>query len=209
MDTSTSVPTEPTDKVQHIFCNAQITKKMEDVFINIVLNQAQKGEDITEYVVYLTTLGGSPFCALDLYNFLKALPQKTTVYNMGTVYSAGMLFFLGFQTRFGVQDCTFMIHQTTTSRPYIPETLSVFDLATEMEKLRAIDDKTHQIIEKETTNRAKTPLSLKDIQDGALKTTFFQATEAVEKGFIDRIEAPVIPSQTLYITDQWLATLPG
>jgi ATP-dependent protease ClpP protease subunit len=158
----TETPTQTTTaRVQRIWCNAQITKKMEDVFVNLVLNQAQQGENIAEYVVYLTTLGGSPFSALNLYNFLKSLPQTTTVYNMGTVYSAGVIFFLGFQNRFGVPDCSFMIHPTTTSRNFIPETLSVFDLSTELEKLKATDDKTHEVILKETTTGAAKPFTLK------------------------------------------------
>lgn len=200
----------PTNIVQHIWCSASITKKMEDVFIGFICNQAQQGLNVSEYIVYLSTVGGSPFSAISLYNFLKSLPQKTTVYNMGTVYSAGVLFFLGFQNRLGVPDCSFMIHQTTISKALLPESLSVFDLKTQEEMLRATDEKTHRIIEKETRLKAKTPLLIKEIEEAALKTTIYHADEAVKRGFIENVEQPIIPtSKIIYITDQWLATQPG
>ena len=111
---SQPLPTQqPQNDVQHIWCSVGITKKMEDVFIGYILNQGQR---VSEYVVYLSTLGGSPFSGVTLYNFMKSIPQKTTVYNMGIVASAGVPFFLAFQNRVGVPDCSFMIHQTTLPR---------------------------------------------------------------------------------------------
>lgn len=59
--------------VQHIWCSVGISKKMEDVFVGFILNQA--GQNITEYVVYLDTMGGSPFSAVALYNFIKSIPE--------------------------------------------------------------------------------------------------------------------------------------
>jgi ATP-dependent protease ClpP protease subunit len=204
------IPQVPPNIVQHIWCSASITKKMEDVFIGFICSQAQQGKDISEYVVYLTTVGGNPFSAISLYNFLKSLPQKTTVYNMGTVYSAGVLFFLGFQNRRGVPDCSFMIHQTMLPKTSLPEWFNIFDLNTKEEELRAMDENTYRIIEKETSQQAASPLHLDDIEKAALKTTIYHAEEAVQRGFINKIEQPVIPtSQIIYITDQYLATLPG
>ena len=210
MSGSSSNPGAPGASVQHIWCNASITKKMEDVLVSFIVGDAQNNKNVSEYIVYLSTLGGSPFSALNLYSFLKSLPQKTTVYNMGTVYSAGVILFLGFQNRFGVADCSFMIHQTTTPKAPWPEFMSVSDLKTEMEKLKSTDERTHLIIEKETKVRAKIPLSLADIQDAALKTSFYDATQSVQHGFIEKVAQPTIPNANIrFLTDQWIATLPG
>ena len=196
-----------TPKVQHIWCSVTINKKMEDVFTGYVISQAQ---NISEYVVYLSTLGGSPFSAISLYNFIKSIPQKTTVYNMGNVFSAGVPFFLSFQTRIGVPDCSFMIHQTTLPRTVLPDNFNVFDLDTQKANLSATDDKTQKIILKETAARASKPLTAARIRAAFLKSTTYHATDAHAHGLIDKIEVPKLPpTGVLYITDQWLATQPG
>ena len=206
-----SEPAQPqTPKIQHIWCSVTINKKMEDVFTGFINNQAQAGQNISEYVVYLSTLGGSPFSAISLYNFIKSIPQKTTVYNMGNVSSAGVPFFLSFQTRIGVPDCSFMVHQTTLPRTVLPENFNVFDLDTQKANLSATDDKTQKIILKETASRASKPLTAAVVRSAFLKSITYHTTEAHIHGFIDKIELPKLPETgVLYITDQYLATLPG
>ncbi|MFZ1074968.1 MAG: ATP-dependent Clp protease proteolytic subunit [Minisyncoccia bacterium] len=204
------VQTAQPPKVQHIWCSVLISKKMEDVFIGFILNQAQTGQNISEYVVYLSTIGGSPFSAISLYNFIKSIPQKTTVYNMGNVASAGVPFFLSFQNRVGVPDCSFMVHQTTMPRTALPEQFNVFDLATQNAALSATDEKTQKIIIKETASRGSKNLTAAAVRNAALKSATYHAADAQKYGFLDKIELPKIPTAgVLYITDQYLATLPG
>jgi len=195
---------------QHIWCSAAITKKMEDVLVGFICNQTQSSAGISEYIIYLSTIGGSPFCAVNLYNFVKSIPQKTTAYNMGNVFSAGVPFSLGFQNRIGVPDCSFMIHQTTLSRSSLPEQFNVFDIDTQKARLLATDEKTQKIIQKETANKGTKSLTLSAIKKAFKNTTTYTASEAQKYGFIDKIELPKLPEAgVLYITDQYLATLPG
>ena len=197
-------------KVQHIWISGTLTKKLEDVLVGFICNQAQGAAGISEYVVYLSTLGGSPFCAVNLYNFIKSIPQKTTVYNMGNVFSAGVPFFLGFQNRIGVADCSFMIHQTTLPRTALPEQFNMFDLDTQKATLLATDDKTQKIIQKETASKGEKTLTLTAIRKAFQDTTTYTAVEAQKFGFITKVEQPKLPeSGVLYITDQYLATLAG
>lgn len=199
-----------TSNIEHIWCSVAITKKMEDVFVGYICNQAQGGKNISEYIVYLSTLGGSPFSAISLYNFIKSIPQKTTVYNMGSVASAGVPFFLGFENRIGVPDCSFMIHQTSIPRSFLPEQVNVFDLDTQRANLSATDDTTIKIIHKETESRGSKPLKVAAIKAAFLKSTTYNSNESHLHGFIDKVEMPQLPETgVLYITDQYLATLPG
>ena len=199
-----------TPRIQHIWCSVGINKKMEDVLIGFICGQAQKGDEIDEYVVYLSTMGGSPYSGITLYNFIKSLPQKTTVYNMGNVASAGIQFFLGFQTRIGVPDCSFYIHQTSMPKVLLPEQVTVFDLQTELSSLSATDDKTKKIIIKETSGRGEKSLTKPQIKKAILESHTYHTVEAQKFGFIDKVELPVLPDTgVLYITDQYLATLPG
>jgi ATP-dependent protease ClpP protease subunit len=194
--------------VQHIWCSAAISKKMEDVLVGYVCSLTG---NVGEFIVYLSTLGGSPHSAVNLYNFIKCLPQKTTVYNMGNVYSAGVPFFMSFKTRIGVPDCSFMIHQTTLPRTALPEQFNEVDLNMQKAALSSIDDKTQKIIHNETRSRGAThPLTANAIRHAALKSVVYHADDALKHGFIDRIELPTLPQTgVLYLTDQYLATLPG
>lgn len=197
-------------KVQHIWVSVGITKKMEDVLIGFILNQAQNNENVTEYIVYLSTIGGSPFSAITLYNFIKSIPQKTTVYNMGNIASAGVPFFLGFENRIGVPDCSFMIHQTSISKAFLPDQLNVFDFETQIANLSATDNQTQKIILKETVPHAVKKLTAPVIKKAFLNTTTYFAQDAQKYGFISKTELPILPdSGVLYITDQYLSTLPG
>ena len=206
----TPIAAELETKIQHIWCSATITKKMEDVLVGFICNQAQTAAGVSEYIIYLSTLGGSPFCAVNLYNFIKSIPQKTTVYNMGNVFSAGVPFFLGFQKRIGVPDCSFMIHQTTLPRTSLPEQFNVFDIDTQKASLLATDEKTQKIIQKETATKGTRTLTLAAIRRAFQNTTTYTAIEAQKYGFIDKIELPKLPEAgVIYLTDQYLATLPG
>jgi ATP-dependent protease ClpP protease subunit len=129
---------------------------------------------------------------------------------MGSVASAGVPFFLGFQNRIGVPDCSFMLHQTTVPRIILPEQVNVFDLDTQRATLSATDNKTIKLIRKETENRGNRPLRISAIKSAILKSTTYHADEALSHGFIDRVEQPKLPETgVMYITDQFLATLPG
>jgi ATP-dependent protease ClpP protease subunit len=200
----------PSANVQHIWCSAAISKKMEDVFVGFVFSQAQQGKRIDRYVVYLSTLGGSPFSAVNLYNFIKSLPQETIAYNMGTVASAGVPVFLAFKQRYGVPGCSFAIHQTTTSKTVLPEQISASELKTQAGNLEITDKRTQAIIETETMGRGTNPLTRRLLKTFWLKGTTFTDGEAQARGFIERVDQPTMPTENIvYITDQSLATLPG
>ena len=103
-----------------------------------------------------------------------------------------------------------MIHQTTLPRTVLPESFNVFDIETQKDSLQSIDEKTQKIIQKETANKGTKNLKLSAIKKAFLETTTYTATQAQKFGFIDKIELPKLPETgVLYLTDQYLATLPG
>lgn len=199
-------PAQTQSIIQYIWCTAAISKKLEDTFCQFIISQLQKGTQVKEYIVYMSTIGGDPFAGVNLYSFLKSLPIKTTVYNMGLIASAGVPFFLGFQNRYGSPSCSFMIHQTTVSKNSFPENVNMFDLQTQMQLLEATDKKTIGVIELETKTKATSPLSRPDIESAIERSHTYQAEDALKCGFIEKIEQPQISKEGIfYITDQWLA----
>ncbi len=146
-----------------------------------------------------------PYAGVNLYSFLKSLSIKTTAYNMGMVASAGVPFFLGFDTRIGVPNCSFMVHQTTINRNSFPENVNVFEMQTQLQLLAGTDKKTQSIIEKETSAKTQTPLTATEVETAIERSQTYQANDALKYGFIERIEQPEISKiNILYVTDDWL-----
>jgi ATP-dependent protease ClpP protease subunit len=190
---------------QYIWCSAGISKKLEDVLCEFIIGQLQKGLNVSEYVFYISTTGGDPYAGVNLFSFLKSLSIKTTAYNMGMVASAGVPFFLGFDTRVGVPNCSFMVHQTTINRNSFPENVNVFELQTQLQLLSGTDKKTQSIIETETRIKAQTPLTTAEVEAAIERSQTYQAIDALKYGFIEKIEQPEISkTNILYITDEWL-----
>ena len=200
----------PEPAVQHIYCSAVISKKMCDALTSYVFATSAAKPGIKEYVVYLVTGGGNPSSGMELYSFFKARPEKTTIYNLSSVDSAGVLFFLGFEHRFGVPASSFMIHQTKFSKAMLPEWYSLSDLQKSEMELLAVDQKTHRVIAVETETKAKEVLSIEAVEAAAARTTVYFAEDALRHGFIEEIVTPVMPTTDIfYLTDQYLAALPG
>jgi ATP-dependent protease ClpP protease subunit len=87
--------------VQHIYCSAIISKKMCDALTSYVFSVSAAKSRIDEIVLYLVTGGGNPGSGMELYTFFKARPERTTIYNMSNVDSAGVLFFWAFSSASG------------------------------------------------------------------------------------------------------------
>jgi ATP-dependent Clp protease, protease subunit len=190
---------------KHVYCSANITPKMHDVFVQFVLSQ--KG--VSEYVIYLSTPGGSPWAGFNLYSFMKSRPEKTTVYNMGNVDSAAVQFFLGFKERFAIPNSTFMIHPTTFSKDVLPQFYSLFDARKAVHEIDSIETRTVNIILAETAARRTEELTVESVRNAMFQTTIIPAEKALSFGIIEAIKEPVLPdSDVLYLTESYLASLP-
>jgi hypothetical protein len=121
-------------------------KKVCDALTSYVFSISAAKGGIDEFIVYLVTGGGNPGSGMELYNFFKARPERTTIYNMSSVDSAGVLFFLGFQKRFGLPASSFMVHQTKFSKASLPDLDSYSDLKKSEMELLAVDQKTHRLM---------------------------------------------------------------
>ncbi len=191
---------------KHVYCSANITPKMHDVFVSFILSQ----RNVEEYVVYLTSPGGSPWAGFNLYSFMKARPEKTTVYNMGNVDSAAVQFFLGFKQRFAVPSATFMVHPTTFSKDPLPQFYSLFDARKNVHELDSIETKAVNIIVSETIGRGSEQLSADDVRGAMFQTTIVPADRALFVGIVDAIEQPTLPdTDVIYLTESYLASLPS
>ncbi len=67
-----------------------------------------EGKD--EFVILMSSPGGTVHAGLTIYNYLKALPSKVTTCNFGSVDSIGIVMYCGGSTRLSVPQARFLIH---------------------------------------------------------------------------------------------------
>ena len=72
--------------------------------VNDLMNALDQkmGEGVKDFVILISTPGGSVFHGLSAYNYLKGLPANIITHNFGSVDSIGLVLFCGGSKRFSV-----------------------------------------------------------------------------------------------------------
>jgi ATP-dependent protease ClpP protease subunit len=89
------------------------------------------------------TMGGTVPDGVALYNLFKAFPVPITLYNIGSISSAGVIAYLGAANRVASSLSTFMIHRTTG--PSLPMTSDRLEAA--LHSVELDDQRTEKIFE--------------------------------------------------------------
>ena len=88
----------------HSVVNAFTTQNL----MTVVAQKLTAGTD--HFYVLLSTPGGQVTSGLTVYNFLRSIPAKVTMHNIGNVDSIGNAIFLAADERFACAHSTFMFH---------------------------------------------------------------------------------------------------
>jgi ATP-dependent Clp protease, protease subunit len=96
--------------VTYINVHAQINNLTVQNLMAALAAKLAQGTD--EFYFLLSTPGGAVMSGLTLYNFLRAIPAKITMHNIGNVDSIGNAIFLAAEKkdRFACPHSTFMFH---------------------------------------------------------------------------------------------------
>jgi ATP-dependent protease ClpP protease subunit len=83
-----------------------------DVTINALMSAIDQKmkQGITEFIVLISSPGGSVFHGLSAYNYLKGLPVSITTHNFGSVDSIGVVLFCAGRRRLSVPQARFLLH---------------------------------------------------------------------------------------------------
>lgn len=92
----------------YVSFSAEINPQTTETLIAVLGEQVNKGA--TEIYLMFSTPGGSVMNGINLYNFMKALPLKLIIHNVGSVNSIGNVIFLAGQERYACPNSTFMFH---------------------------------------------------------------------------------------------------
>lgn len=87
---------------------ADIYLSQVNVLIDTFIQLITQGN--TEFILLLSSDGGSVTNGITLYNFLKSLPINLTIFNIGAINSIANVIFLASDKRYAVKNSSFMFH---------------------------------------------------------------------------------------------------
>lgn len=131
--------------------------------------------------------GGTVADGICLYNFIRNLPLKLTIYNSGNVGSIAVIAFLGAHSRKASANSTFMIHRT-----YTPAQNASAQKLPGITKSLSLDDKRTEDVLRQHTKLQ--PSQWAEIDKGDF---FLSAQEALNVGLVDEIADFVPPPGAL------------
>jgi ATP-dependent protease ClpP protease subunit len=83
-----------------------------DVSVNALMNAVEQKmkQGIKEFIIAISSPGGSVFHGLSAYNYLKGLPVEITTHNFGSVDSIGIVLYCSGSKRLSVPQARFLLH---------------------------------------------------------------------------------------------------
>lgn len=83
-----------------------------DVSVNALMNAVEQKmkQGIKEFIIIISSPGGSVFHGLSAYNYLKGLPVEITTHNFGSVDSIGIVLYCSGSKRLSVPQARFLLH---------------------------------------------------------------------------------------------------
>lgn len=141
--------------------------------------------------IMFQSFGGAVGDGVMLYNFLRALPVETYLYNVGQVSSAGVLVYLGAKHRIASPHALFMLHKTTWGGPSAPS-LDAGALDAVANSLTLDDERTIEIWEEHIK---LTPAMKRGVKRGDL---FLTAQQALECGLATELRDFACPSGFMF-----------
>ena len=149
-----------------------------------------------EFIVLISSPGGSVFHGLSAYNYLKGLPAKISTHNFGTVDSIGVVVYCAGQRRLSVPQARFLLHGVSATFPQ-GTNLEEKQLEERLKGLRIDIENIAKVI------AANTGKSVQEVTQAMLDRTTLNPEEAQGWGLVQEIKADLFPSGAEVISIQF------
>lgn len=146
-----------------------------------------------ELYFLLASQGGDMDSGIAFYNFLKALPVKITMHNIGSIDSIANVIFIAGDNRYASPGTTFLFHGVNINFPSNTP-LSISQINEIKDRIDQNHEKIAQIICESTKLEEKEIKKL--FLEGKTKDTDF----ALERNIINKILPPQIPKDAPFVT---------
>jgi len=167
-----------------------------DVTINALMNAIDQKMKLgtTQFIILISSPGGSVLHGLSAYNYLKGLPVNITTHNFGSVDSIGVVLFCGGSKRLSVPQARFLLHGV--SARFQNESLEEKQLE---ERLKGLKIDIENIAKVIAANTGKT---VKDVTDAMLERTTLNPDEAKLWGLVHDIKSELFEAGSEVISIQ-------
>jgi len=170
-----------------------------DVTINALMNviDQKMKQGVTNFIILISSPGGSVFHGLSAYNYLKGLPATITTHNFGSVDSIGVILYCGGSKRLSVPQARFLIHGVNVN---FPQKASLEEKQLE-EKLKGLKIDIENISKVIAENTGK---NVEDVTNAMLERTTLNPDEAKSWGLVHEIKSKLfeIGSEVISIQSQ-------
>lgn len=182
---------EPTKTVYINFFD-EINPQRVNLFINMCSQVIQQHKpDI--FQINFSSPGGNVAAGMVLFNFLRALPQKLVIHNIGSVDSIATVIFLAGKVRIANPNSTFLFHGVLTGFQAQVQ-LTRNQLAERLEGLVQDEEKIAGAI------KEMTKISQGELDSLSLRGEVKSPEYALEKGIIHKIEGLQLPKDAIIFT---------
>lgn len=169
-----------------------------DVTINALLasiDQKMK-EGQRDFVLLISSPGGSVFHGMSAYNYLKGLPANITTHNFGSVDSIGVVLFCGGKTRLSVPQARFLLHGVSANFQQ-NESLEEKQLEERMKGLKIDIENIAKVV------AANTGKTVSAVIGAMLERTTLNPEEAKNWGLVHEIKSELFPTGAEVISIQF------
>src|SRR3989337_2967334 len=154
-----------------------------DVTINALMNALDQGmkQGQRNFVLLVSSPGGSVFHGLSAYNYIKGLPAEVTTHNFGSVDSIGVVLYCGGNKRLSVPQARFLLHGVSSN---FPQNASLEEKQLE-ERLKGLRIDVENIAKVVAANTGK---SVGEVTQAMLDRTTLNPEEAQSWGLVHEIK---------------------
>ena len=150
----------------------------------------------SEFIVLISSPGGSVFHGLSAYNYLKGIPAAISTHNFGSVDSIGVILYCAGSRRYCVPQARFLLHGVSAG---FPEGANLEEKQLE-ERLKGLKIDIENIAKVVAANTGK---SVQDVTQAMLDRTTLNPEEAKGWGLVTEIKADLFTTGSEVISIQY------
>ncbi|MCL4459869.1 MAG: ATP-dependent Clp protease proteolytic subunit [Chloroflexi bacterium] len=154
-----------------------------DVTINALMNAIDEKikQGAREFILLISSPGGTVFHGLSAYNYLKGMPVTLTTHNFGSVDSIGVVLYCGGSRRLSVPQARFLLHGVNAN--FQNESFEEKQLEERLKGLRIDIENIAKVI------AANTGKTVQEVTDAMLERTTLNPDEAQAWGLVHEIKS--------------------
>jgi len=169
-----------------------------DVTVNTLMNaiDQEMKQGITDFIILISSPGGSVIHGLSAYNYLKGLPAAITTHNFGSVDSIGIVLYCAGSKRLSVPQARFLLHGVNAQFRG-NQNLEEKQLEERLKGLRIDIENIAKVI------AANTGKSAEEVTNAMLERTTLNPEEAQSWGLVHEIKSQLFEAGSKVISIQF------